>query len=110
MKKELPEKRYYTIGEVSEHLGVNPSTVRFWERQFDFVNPKKNAQGTRRFSLEEVRKLETIYFLLKEQGYTIEGAKQKMKEQRYSLLSNVEIIHKLEAIKQILINLKKELK
>lgn len=109
MNIHLPEKLYYTIGEVAEAFKVNASLIRFWEKEFEIINPKKNAKGSRKFSVEDVKKLQLIYHLVKEQGYTLEGARQKLKEEKQKTLSNYEIIEKLERVKQILIDLKNEL-
>lgn len=109
MKVQLPEKRYYTIGEVAKAFGVNTSLIRFWEKEFDIINPKKNAKGSRKFSKEDVNTLELIYHLVKERGFTLEGARQKLKEEKQKTLSNFEIISKLERVKQALMALKNEL-
>ncbi|GIM56781.1 transcriptional regulator [Capnocytophaga canimorsus] len=109
MKVQLPEKRYYTIGEVAKAFGVNTSFIRFWEKEFEIINPKKNAKGSRKFSKEDVNTLELIYHLVKERGFTLEGARQKLKEEKQKTLSNFEIISKLERVKQALMALKNEL-
>ena len=109
MEINLPEKLYYTIGEVAKAFSVNASLIRFWEKEFEIIKPKKNAKGSRKFSTEDVKKLQLIYHLVKEQGFTLEGARQKLKEEKYKTLSNYEIIEKLERIKNQLIILKNEL-
>ena len=109
MHVELPEKLYYSIGEVAEAFGVNTSLIRFWEKEFDVIKPKKNAKGNRKFTKEDIRNLELIYHLVKERGFTLEGAKIHLKEERQKTLSNFEIIRKLENIKSTLIKLKNQL-
>ena len=109
MEINLPEKLYYTIGEVANAFGVNASLIRFWEKEFEIINPKKNTKGSRKFSGDDVKKLQLIYHLVKEQGYTLEGARQKLKEDKQKALSNYEIIEKLERVKQMLIVLKQSL-
>lgn len=109
MKVELPEKRYYTIGEVAKAFGMNASAIRFWEKEFEVLKPKKNAKGSRKFTPEDIKNLELIYYLTKERGFTLDGAKQKIKEEKQKILSNLEIIRKLENIKQALLTIKKEL-
>lgn len=109
MEINLPEKLYYTIGEVANAFGVNTSLIRFWEKEFEIINPKKNTKGSRKFSGDDVKKLQLIYHLVKEQGYTLEGARQKLKEDKQKALSNYEIIEKLERVKQMLIVLKQSL-
>lgn len=106
---ELPEKRYYKIGEVSKAFGVNASLIRFWEREFDLLKPKKNNKGNRLFTAEDVANLKIIYHLLKEKGFTIEGAKKKLKEKSPTLHKNHEIISKLESIKSELLKIKNHL-
>jgi len=109
MHVDLPEKLYYSIGEVAEAFGVNASLIRFWEKEFDVIQPKKNAKGNRKFTREDIRNLELIYHLVKERGFTLEGAKIHLKEERQKTLSNFEIIRKLENIKSTLIKLKNQL-
>jgi len=106
---DLPEKRYYKIGEVAKAFGLNTSHIRFWETEFDVLKPKKNNKGNRLFTAEDLKNLKLIYHLVKEKGFTLEGAKNKMKEQPKNLKSNLEIISKLEAIKQELIKIKSEI-
>ncbi len=105
----LPEKRYYKIGEVAKAFGVNTSLIRFWEKEFDVLKPKKNAKGDRKFTSEDVKNLELIYYLVKEKGYTLDGAKTHLKEEKKKTLKNFEIIRKLEHIKNELYKFKEQL-
>ena len=109
MHLTLPDKRYYGIGEVAEAFKVNTSLIRFWEKEFDVIKPKKNAKGNRKFTPEDIKNLELIYHLVKERGFTLEGAKTHLKEEKQKTLSNFEIIRKLEGVKAKLINLKNQL-
>ncbi len=109
MHVNLPEKLYYGIGEVSKAFGVNASLIRFWEKEFDVLQPKKNAKGNRKFTPQDIKNLELIYHLVKERGFTLEGAKIHLKEGRKEILSNFDIIRKLEHVKAQLIALKKNL-
>jgi len=68
----LPDKRYYSIGEVAKAFEVNTSLIRFWETTFDILKPKKNAKGNRKFTPEDIKNLQLIYHLVKEKGYTLE--------------------------------------
>lgn len=106
---ELPEKRYYAIGEVATAFGVNTSLIRFWEKEFDALKPKKNAKGNRKFTPEDIKNLKLIYHLVKERGFTLEGAKIHLKEDKQETLNNFEIISKLEDIKNQLIKIKEHL-
>lgn len=109
MHVELPEKRYYGIGEVARAFDVNTSLIRFWEKEFDVLQPKKNAKGNRKFTPADIKNLELIYHLVKERGFTLEGAKIHLKENRQKTLSNFEIIRKLERVKAELTKIKDQL-
>jgi len=109
MHVELPEKRYYGIGEVAKAFDVNTSLIRFWEKEFDVLQPKKNAKGNRKFTPQDIKNLELIYHLVKERGFTLDGAKTHLKENRHKTLNNYEIIRKLERVKAELIKIKDQL-
>lgn len=109
MHIELPEKRYYGIGEVAKAFNVNTSLIRFWEKEFDALKPKKNAKGNRKFTPDDIKNLKLIYHLVKERGFTLEGAKIHLKEEKQKTLSNFEIISKLEEVKAQLIKIKEQL-
>ncbi len=80
MHIDLPEKRYYKIGEVAKAFNVNASLVRFWEKEFDIIKPKKNAKGNRLFTPEDISNFKLIYNLVKERGFTLRWRKTKVKE------------------------------
>jgi len=109
MNVELPEKRYYSIGEVADAFNVNPSLIRFWETEFSILNPKKNAKGNRRFTTQDIENVKHLYFLLKERGYTIEGARTYIKEHKKKSLNTLGIINKLKEIRSRLIKIKEQL-
>ena len=109
MHIDLPEKRYYSIGEVAKAFDVNASLLRFWEKEFDVLQPKKNARGTRKFTPRDIKNLELIYHLVKERGFTLEGAKIHLKEGKKEILSNFDIIRKLEGVKAQLLEIKGDL-
>lgn len=109
MHINLPEKRYYKIGEVAKAFGVNASLIRFWEKEFDIIQPKKNAKGNRMFTPDDISNFKLIYNLVKERGFTLEGAKQKLKENPEGTVQNHEIISRLEAVKAELIKIKNQL-
>ncbi|WP_298363807.1 MerR family transcriptional regulator [uncultured Lutibacter sp.] len=109
MHIDLPEKRYYKIGEVAKAFGLNTSHIRFWEKEFDILKPKKNKKGNRLFTQEDLKNLKLIYHLVKEKGFTLEGAKTKMKEQPKIVKSNHDIIMRLESIKAELIKIKNQI-
>ncbi len=109
MHVELPEKRYYNIGEVATAFNVNTSLIRFWEKEFEQLKPKKNAKGNRKFTPEDIKNLELIYHLVKERGFTLEGAKIHLKENKKPTMDKFEIIRKLEGIKSELLKIKEQL-
>lgn len=109
MHIDLPEKRYYKIGEVAKAFSVNTSLIRFWEKEFEIIKPKKNAKGNRLFTPGDIENFKLIFRLVKEQGYTLEGAKQKLKENPDGVMKNHQIISRLEAIKLELIKIKNQL-
>ncbi len=109
MHIDLPEKRYYGIGEVARAFDVNTSLIRFWEKEFDVLQPKKNAKGNRKFTPKDIKNLQLIYHLVKERGFTLEGAKTHLREERQKTLSNFEIIQKLEKVKAELLKIKDQL-
>jgi len=93
------EKLYYSIGEVAEMLEVSKSLIRYWETEFEFLSPRKNKKGDRRFTKENIEQLLIIHHLLKERGFTIEGAKLEIKAQKKSLLARQEILRRLTKLK-----------
>lgn len=109
MHIDLPEKLYYDIGEVAKAFGVNTSLIRYWEKEFDILKPKKNAKGNRRFTPKDIDYLQLIYHLVKERGYTLEGAKIYLKTSKDKVLDNFEIIQKLEGVKAELLKIKNQL-
>ena len=109
MHVDLPEKRYYKIGEVAKAFNVNASLVRFWEKEFDIIKPKKNAKGNRLFTAEDIINFKLIFNLVKERGFTLEGAKQKLKKNPDATIQNHAIISRLEAVKAELVKIKDQL-
>ena len=107
--KNPTEKLFYQIGEVSKDLNVNVSLIRFWEKEFDILNPKKNKKGNRLFTQKDFDNLKIIYHLVKERGFTLEGAKKKLKENKEGKTDNLSIIRHLKEIRGFLVNLKEEL-
>jgi len=108
-KEKKTKKLYYSIGEVAKKFNVNTSLIRFWEKEFDIIKPKKNKKGNRLFTQEDVDNLYVIFHLVKERGFTLEGAKNKLKENREDTIQNVEIVKSLNKIKNFLLEIKEEL-
>jgi DNA-binding transcriptional MerR regulator len=109
MHVDLPEKRYYSIGEIAKAFDVNPSLLRFWEKEFKEINPKKKKGGSRKYTPEDVVTIQKIHHLLKEKGLTIEGAKKQLKLKDLSEDKNLVVIQKLEQLKSQLHQLKENL-
>jgi DNA-binding transcriptional MerR regulator len=103
------EKIYYSIGEVAELFEVNQSLIRFWEKEFDILSPQKNKKGNRLFTKFDIENLKLIYHLVKERGYTLQGAKDKLKQNRENVVNTVQMIDSLTQVKEFLLELKKEL-
>jgi len=108
-KEKKVEKLYYSIGEVAEMFNVNTSLIRYWEKEFDIIKPKKNKKGNRHFTKEDIENFGLIYYLVKELGMTLKGAQKKMKESRAETISNYEIVKSLRNIKSLLLEVKEEL-
>ncbi|HEY9116916.1 MAG TPA: MerR family transcriptional regulator [Roseivirga sp.] len=108
--KEKPiEKKYFTIGEVAKILGVATSLIRFWETQFDFIRPKKNAKGNRKYTQEDLKKLKLVYHLVKEKGYTLQGAQEHIKQSKDSIDDKADMVESLKRIREFLLEMKNNL-
>ena len=103
---ELPDKKYFSISEVSKLFNVNNSLLRFWEKEFELLNPKVKPSGIRKFTKDDIENITTIYRLLKEEGLTIQGAKKRLRSKSKLNSDNSSIIKKLKKIKFELKNLK----
>lgn len=108
-KEPKIEKLYYSIGEVADMFDVNTSLIRFWEKEFDILKPRKNKKGNRLFTKEDLENLHIIYHLVKERGMTLKGAKKKMNENKNDTLNNFEVIKSLDSIKKLLLEIKEDL-
>ena len=103
------KKLFYKISEVAEMFSINISAVRFWEKEFDILKPKKNKKGNRLFTPKDIKNIQIIYHLLKERGFTVEGAKKKLRENKTDTIDNIEIVNHLRDIRGFLVNLREEL-
>jgi DNA-binding transcriptional MerR regulator len=116
-------KLYYSIGEVAEFFSVNPSLIRFWEKEFNLIQPKKSKKGNRMFTPKDIETFNKIYHLVKVKGYTLEGARKILQDKKQfkelvieptttnsstsiPSLDSTEVIKKLEGIKERLLALK----
>jgi len=103
------EKLYYSIGEVAKMFDVNTSLIRFWEKEFDIIKPKKNKKGNRLFTSQDIDNFHIIFHLVKERGMTLKGAMKKMRDNKEDTEHNFEVIKSLESIKEMLIDVRESL-
>lgn len=108
MSKKL-QKVFLSIGEVAEMLDVSPSLVRFWEKRFESIAPRKSATGKRLYSEDDVRNLKTVYHLVKERGMTLAGAEMQLKARRGDIERDMEIAERLAAMRALLVEVRNEL-
>lgn len=109
LKEKEITKMYYSISEVANMFDVRQSTLRYWEKEFEILQPKKNKKGTRYFTQTDIDNLKIIYHLVKERGFTIQGAKDKLKENKEDTINTVEIVNSLKRVKDFLLEIKAEL-
>jgi DNA-binding transcriptional MerR regulator len=111
-EKEQTEKLFYSISEVSDMFDLNASTLRFWEKEFEFLKPSKNKKGNRLFTQKDIDSIAKIVELVKHKGFTIQGAREQLKNggaESFTPNNTAEVIARLQKVKQQLINLKGEL-
>jgi len=109
LKKDKDLKLYYSISEVAQMFDVNESLLRFWEKEFPQLSPKKGGRGIRRYQKEDIETVKLIYHLVKELGLTLPGARQRMKVNKDTTLKNFEIVERLKGIREELLGMKREL-
>ena len=104
------EKLFYSIGEVADMFDVNTSLIRFWEKEFDVISPSKNKKGNRLFTKKDIENFKLIFHYVKEKGYTLQGAKEKLKNGcKDADTMKVEVIDRLKSIKEQLLKIKSSL-
>lgn len=108
-KEKDIEKQYYTIGEVAAMFEVAPSLIRFWETEFEQLRPKKNKKGNRQFTPKDIETLRVVYHLVKERGYTIQGAKDVMRNKPVQAKDKMEMIESLTKVRAFLVGIKDQL-
>lgn len=108
-KEREINKLYYTMGEVTEMFGVNASQIRFYEREFDILQPKKNKKGNRLFTQNDIANLKVIFNLVKDKGYTLQGARDYLKSNKNEARENQRIIDSLENLKKFLLEVRDSL-
>ena len=108
-KEQKVEKLYYSIGEVSRMFGVKTSLIRYWEREFDIIKPQKNKKGNRYFTNADIENFHIIYYLVKDLGMTLKGAKKKLKENKEGTVYNFKVVESLKNIRSMLIDIRENL-
>ena len=110
MDSEKKQKSiYYTIGDVAEYFGVNESTLRYWEDEFDIITPRRSSRGVRFYNQEDIDNVRLVYYLLKEKGLTLAGAKKQLRENRSGVIRSNEIISRLKSVREELCGIRNEL-
>ncbi len=109
LNKDKDLKLYYSISEVAKKFGINESTLRFWEKEFPQLTPKKAGRGVRQYRKEDLEMVKFIYYLVKERGMTIPGARQRMKDNKEATQRNFEVVEQLKSIREELLDMKKAL-
>jgi DNA-binding transcriptional MerR regulator len=105
----LKQKLYYSISEVASWFKVNTSLLRYWENEFDVLQPRKTRKGDRLFRVEDIKNLQLIYFLLRQRKFSIEGAKKYIKNNKTQADIQSQLIQSLTKFKSFLLELKSQL-
>lgn len=101
------DKLYYSIGEVAKMFNVNTSLIRYWEKEFPIIRPKKNQKGNRQFTKKDIENIHKIHYLVKDRGMTLDGAKNYLKNKNG--VSNFELVKTLQGIRSMVVELKESL-
>jgi len=108
-KEKTIEKRYWTIGEVAEDFGVNTSLLRYWEKEFPALKPERTSKNGRKYTKKDIETVRLIHHLLKDQGYTIQGAKDKLRIDKKGVETNAAIMERLMNIRRLLVDVRRGL-
>ncbi len=108
-KEREINKLYYSMGEVTAMFGVNASQIRFYEREFDIIQPKKNKKGNRLFTPEDIANLKIIFNLVKDKGYTLQGARDYLRNNKNEARENQRVIDSLQRLKTFLLEVRDSL-
>ena len=106
LKKNNDSKLYFSISEVAQMFDINESTLRFWEKEFNIIHPRKTSKGTRFYRQEDINAVRLIYHLVKEQGLTLAGARQKLRNNKENTIRKEDIVNRLKQIKSELLAIK----
>jgi len=107
MIEKSPDKLFYSIGEVAKMFDVNTSLIRFWEKEFSVIRPKKNKKGNRLFTPKDIDNFHLIYHLVKEKGYTLKGAKETLalENKKHKVDTEMEVVKTLKDVRSFLVRL-----
>lgn len=108
-KEREINKLYYSMGEVTKMFNVNASQIRFYEREFDVLQPKKNKKGNRLFTQDDIAHLKIIFNLVKDKGYTLQGARDYLKSNKNQARENQRVVDSLSRIKDFLMDVRNRL-
>lgn len=108
-KEREIEKKYFSIGEVADMFKVATSLIRYWEGEFEIIRPKKDKKGNRRFTKEDIENIRLIYHLVKEKGYTLQGAQEIIKNDLHLATDKAAMVNHLLSIKGFLIEIRDNL-
>ena len=108
-QEKQPLKVYYSIGEVADMFGVNTSLIRFLEKEFEVIKTHKNKKANSQFTKADIDNFHLIYHLVKEKGMTLKGAQMKLRENKAETETNFEVVKRLKAIKEELLQIKDQL-
>lgn len=108
-KEKKVEKLFYSIGEVADMFNVKTSLIRYWEKEFDIIRPKKNKKGNRLFTPADIDNFHLIFHLVKERGMTLKGAKKKLRENKEDTQQNFEVIKTLKELRELLVEVRDQL-
>lgn len=97
---DASDKLYFSIKEVASHFEVNESLLRYWESEFDIINPKKTEGGTRQYSRQDIENIALVFHLVKEKGMTLEGARQTLRQKKDEQARKLQVINRLEKIRK----------
>ena len=96
---ESLEKKYYKISEVADILGINASTLRFWEKEFTIIKPKRNDKNTRFYTADDIETIKMVYYLVKEKGLKLDAAQQQIKVNRHNVSQRAQVIDRLKGVR-----------
>ncbi|WP_165042898.1 MerR family transcriptional regulator [Dysgonomonas sp. ZJ709] len=105
---EKDKRLYFALRDVAQHFDVNESLLRFWETEFDIINPRKTPGGTRQYTKDDIENIAVVFQLVREKGLTLEGARQTLKHKKDEESRKIQVIHKLESIRNELKDLERE--